>query len=82
MNTNITRYADAKQIVDSIIEILNATGGTPLGLFTVADLVAVLEERNLLDHVLPGHGSHDPTIGRWLDERGDDIEAELAKGAL
>jgi hypothetical protein len=80
-NTNSTRYMDARQIVDGMIEAIGDAGGVPTGIYTVEDLRAVLTDRGLLGDVLPGHGGHDPTIGRWLDERADDIIAELAAGA-
>lgn len=74
-NTNSTAYVDAAKLAVLISDTCYAAGVDLDGCVTAADVLAAVEAQcpASLDEVLTGHGSHDPTLRRWLDERGADL---------
>lgn len=77
-NTNTTALRGAPTILIQIEESIAAVGGDCRGCETAAELLAAAEACGCADSVVLGDGSHDPTIHRWLTERADDIDREIA----
>lgn len=75
MTTNSTKYLEAAALRRALEDACHAAGVDLDGCTTAAEMRAAIQAQcpALLSDVLPGHGSQDPTIERWLDERGDDL---------
>jgi hypothetical protein len=78
-NTNTTAHLDAATILDIVTEAALTAGIDLDGVESALDIYDRIRDARpaMLDEVLPGHGSADPTITAWLKERSDDIDAAL-----